>query len=283
MKLINTALALVAAWSIYKYAGDLFPQQTQSIPSPPVEARFGGLSSGGHEAATPAKQRATIGGDLGVGAKPSKTELPVLSEDWGVLVSRALQGGSIRDKQTAFQLVGYCAQINDTREYIESVRGKSVESAKAVAEKVRGVEADMRRCQSLTSTQLSSRALLAKDLLSAGAVGSSTLYLTAVGSKVESDLVPQVAQQLRVDVASGDFEALLSVAMFGRHFGYTAAESMAHYLAAMELKSYDVNNSLNHEAAWRGAFDTKRIGDVDQLVGQITREFVAGASQRGQK
>lgn len=267
--LIATTVALAALWAGSREPATETKAEADrsssplALPLPPPAATASATAAPAHSAAvTPASLTPT--------APPPR----IGSEGYGPHIERAQAGSDAAAAWEAIQWLRSCNTTEARRHSFEQVRTQGIEPA-LMTQLMVEVDAEARRCQTVTARHQALLPELAARAMRAGVPEAAAAYANAV---FPGDLTPsqrqEVADALRRDARVGDVQSLLGAWQAHEAWGLSDAERLA-FLAAYSQTPGHPGTGLNVKLyAEQG---------VIRLQAPPTPEQLAAAKQAGQQ
>lgn len=162
---------------------------------------------------------------------PPATALRIGSEGYGPHIERAQAGNDAAAAWEAVQWLRNCTSTEARRQSFERVRTQGI-APEMMTQLMVEVDAEARRCQTVTARHQALLPELAAQAMRAGVPEAAAAYANAV---FPGGLTPsqrqEVAEALRRDASAGDVQSLLGAAQANEAWGLSDAERLA-FLAA---------------------------------------------------
>ena len=178
--------------------------------------------------------------------------LKIGAEGYGPHVLEALES---KDPQAVARALGWverCAVAESTLDQIQKLRAERADMNPAVAaEAINRVQADQRRCQTLTPELVARVRELAFVAMQAGQRGAAYPYVEAMKFAPPDAEKPQLLRSLNLDARAGDLRAMSVLARHGRDWGLDARDAEVYALATELLMQEP--NALIHAKSLDGS------------------------------
>lgn len=192
--------------------------------------RWGGPEGGGMAA-----RRAAAMGPAASGNGRERGPRGVGSEGYGAHILAAYQSGDADAAWEALEQINRCAALGERLRLIEQARSQPGSSAELIRQQLMQVQAEMRRCQTVTPELAALASELALRAMRGQIPGAGAAYARATAYQGTERTRAEMLAALKQEAAEGQSAALDVMSSVGSQLGVSAVDQRGYKLAREAL------------------------------------------------
>jgi hypothetical protein len=157
------------------------------------------------------------------------------AEGYGPHIFQALTTKDPNESWLALSRLRRCDVNREMQTGMERMRSVPGLPPETVAESIRDLQVEERRCQTVEPSMRQRHAELALNAMQGNILGAAHAYAQESRFELPAELQADVVAAMRADAESGDLSSMMTLAMVGNRWGMPAEEQMAYEIAVERL------------------------------------------------